>query len=75
MLGLEALDQGDGLAKHCLVALANAFDIVVDTQLLAALAVLDIWAHDGWLLNAGVDLQAGVLGVVLGVEHLFQFIV
>ena len=71
MFRLEALDQGHCLAEHSLVALAYALDIVAHAELAAALAVLDIWADDGWLFYTSVDLQAGVLGIVLGVVHHF----
>ncbi len=68
--GVDALDERDGLREDGDVATRNAFDHLADRQFTAAHALpAQVGINDCWLLDAAIDLQAGIFWTVFWMLH------
>ena len=57
VVGIDALDEGDGLREDGDVSLEDALYHLSDGEFPAA-RTLEVWVYDRWLVDTAVHLQA-----------------
>ncbi len=70
MVGVDTLNQCDGLRENGHVALRDAFDHLGGRQFTTTEAIaLQIRVDDRGLFNATIDLQSSIFSTILGMFH------